>query len=37
MPLEEVERWLGPWLGYNSAEPPSPGTAPIPCPCGTTH
>jgi len=37
MPLEEVERWLGPWLGYNPAEPASPGKAGVRCPCGAAH
>jgi 5-methyltetrahydrofolate--homocysteine methyltransferase len=37
MPLEEVERWLGPWLGYNPGEPVSPGRTSIRCACGAEH
>jgi 5-methyltetrahydrofolate--homocysteine methyltransferase len=37
MPLEEIERWLGPWLGYNPAEPAPPSQARIRCPCGAEH
>ena len=37
MPLEEVERWLGPWLGYNPGEPASPGQVSVRCPCGAEH
>ena len=37
MTLEEVERWLGPWLGYNPAEPRSPGQGRVRCACGAEH
>ena len=37
MPLEEVERWLGPWLGYNPGEPAFPGQASVRCACGAEH
>jgi 5-methyltetrahydrofolate--homocysteine methyltransferase len=37
MPLEEVERWLGPWLGYNPGEPVSPGRTSFRCACGAEH
>jgi 5-methyltetrahydrofolate--homocysteine methyltransferase len=33
MTLQEVERWLGPWLNY---EPPAAGKT-IPCACGQPH
>ncbi len=33
--LQEVERWLGPWLNY---EPPAVATgSPAPCACGVRH
>jgi 5-methyltetrahydrofolate--homocysteine methyltransferase len=37
MTLQEVERWLGPWLNYNPAEQQFPGNARIECACGVAH
>jgi len=37
MPLEEVERWLGPNLNYDPAAPASAGKSLIACACGTVH
>jgi 5-methyltetrahydrofolate--homocysteine methyltransferase len=35
MTLQEIERWLGPWLNY---EPKSPAAgSPVPCACGVPH
>jgi hypothetical protein len=31
--LQEVERWLGPWLGYD----PAKNIAPVACACGVSH
>ena len=35
MPLQEVERWLGPYLNYDPA--PSPAPAAVGCACGLPH
>jgi 5-methyltetrahydrofolate--homocysteine methyltransferase len=35
MPFKEVERWLAPYLDYDSEKPISP--IPTPCACGTAH
>jgi 5-methyltetrahydrofolate--homocysteine methyltransferase len=35
--LEEVERWLGPWLNYNPAEQNFPANARVACACGHPH
>jgi 5-methyltetrahydrofolate--homocysteine methyltransferase len=35
-PLEEVEKWLGPYLAY-SPEKSAPTAAPVACACGTPH
>jgi 5-methyltetrahydrofolate--homocysteine methyltransferase len=35
--LEEVERWLGPWLNYNPAEQNFPANARVACACGVPH
>jgi hypothetical protein len=37
MPLEEVERWLGPYLNYNPTEQKVPAKAPAVCACGVPH
>jgi cobalamin-dependent methionine synthase I/methionine synthase I (cobalamin-dependent) len=36
VPLQEVERWLGPYLGYNPAEAAASRTT-VACPCGQSH
>jgi hypothetical protein len=36
MTLQEVEKWLGPWLNYDPAKPPVSSTA-IGCACGASH
>jgi 5-methyltetrahydrofolate--homocysteine methyltransferase len=36
MTLQEVERWLGPWLNYDPAGSPAAG-APVGCACGVAH
>jgi len=36
MPLEEVERWLGPWLDYDPAQAAANPPA-APCGCGAAH
>ncbi|MDO8443612.1 MAG: methionine synthase, partial [Candidatus Azambacteria bacterium] len=36
MPLADVERWLGEWLGY-LPQKPEPAAAPVACACGTAH
>ena len=35
--LEEVERWLGPWLNYDSAGQNFPANARVACACGVPH
>ena len=35
--LEEIERWLGPWLNYNPAEPKPSANARATCACGVAH
>jgi 5-methyltetrahydrofolate--homocysteine methyltransferase len=35
--LQEVERWLGPWLNYNPAEQNFPANARVACGCGQPH
>jgi len=37
MTLQEVERWLGPWLNYNPAEQNFPANARVACACGLPH
>jgi 5-methyltetrahydrofolate--homocysteine methyltransferase len=37
MTLQEVERWLGPWLNYNPAEQQFPANARVACACGVPH
>ena len=37
MPLEEVEKWLGPYLNYNPAEQQFPANARVACACGLPH
>ena len=37
MPLADVERWLGPYLGYNPAEQNFPANARVACACGLPH
>ena len=38
MTLQEVERWLGPYLNYDPARvEQAGGTAPIACACGQAH
>ncbi len=38
MPLQEVERWLGPYLNYDPAEIKSSQTASVEkCTCGMVH
>jgi len=36
MTLQEVERWLGPYLNYETA-PASPSSQPAVCACGKPH
>jgi hypothetical protein len=36
MTLQEVERWLGPWLNYDPAKAIATGS-PVACGCGQTH
>jgi 5-methyltetrahydrofolate--homocysteine methyltransferase len=35
--LQEVERWLGPWLNYDPAKAESASGAAIRCACGASH
>jgi len=37
MTLQEVEKWLGPWLNYDPAKASSPSSATIGCACGASH
>jgi 5-methyltetrahydrofolate--homocysteine methyltransferase len=37
MPLEEVEKWLGPYLNYNPSEQQAPAHTPVACACGAAH
>jgi hypothetical protein len=36
MTLQEVEKWLGPWLNYDPAKATVSSTA-IGCACGASH
>jgi 5-methyltetrahydrofolate--homocysteine methyltransferase len=36
MTVQEVERWLGPWLNYDPAKAPAPA-ATVTCACGVPH
>ena len=37
MTVEELERWLGPWLNYNPGGPHVPAKTRVVCACGSTH
>jgi 5-methyltetrahydrofolate--homocysteine methyltransferase len=37
MALEEVERWLGPYLNYTPGQATNPASTPIACACGVPH
>jgi 5-methyltetrahydrofolate--homocysteine methyltransferase len=37
MTLQDVEKWLGPWLNYDPAAQQFPGNARIACACGLAH
>jgi hypothetical protein len=37
MPLDEVEKWLGPWLNYDPGAKAAAPQATVACGCGERH